>query len=60
MDNSLLNVRDVAKLLNCSPSTVWRLVKSKDLATVRFGGAVRFEVEALRQYVESHRERQGN
>jgi len=59
MEDTLLTVRDVAKLLNSSPSTVWRLVKQGELPTVRYLGAVRFEVEAVRLFVKGKTERAG-
>ena len=59
MDNPLLNVNEVANLLKVSPTTVWRLVKRGALAKVTVQGRVRFEVEAVRQFVEANTVRQG-
>jgi len=60
MDDSLLDVNEVANLLNVSATTVWRMKKDGGLPFVRIKGAVRFEVEAVRRYVEANRVRPGD
>jgi excisionase family DNA binding protein len=55
MDKTLLTVEDVAVLLNMHPSSVRRFVAKGELPIVRIGSSVRFETEAVRQFVEACR-----
>jgi excisionase family DNA binding protein len=47
----LWTVREVAKVLKCSESKVYRYAESGKLPRVMFGGQVRFEPEAVRGYL---------
>jgi excisionase family DNA binding protein len=45
-----------ARLLDCSVRTVYRLVERGELAPVRVGRVLRFEVEEIRRYLDQNRE----
>jgi excisionase family DNA binding protein len=55
MDGKLLTTDEVAVLLNVHPNTVRNMVKQGRLDIVRVGSSVRFETEAVRQFVEACR-----
>ena len=44
-----MTVREVAEFLKLTPITVYKLVKTKELASFRIGGTVRFQ----RAYIEA-------
>jgi excisionase family DNA binding protein len=46
-DEPLLTVAQVAKRLQLSPRTVWRMVNDKRLPVLRFGRSVRVHPDAL-------------
>src|SRR5690348_337407 len=47
----LLSIDDVARLLRVSESSVYRLVRSGDLARVKVGGRTLFEPRAVRDLI---------
>ena len=47
----LLSIDEVAQLLRVSESSVYRLVRTGDLARVKVGGRTLFEVEAVRDFI---------
>lgn len=51
----LWNARDVAAFLNVSRSWVYLHTEAGDLPSLRFGGVVRFEREAIRAYARGER-----
>ncbi len=48
----LLRLERTAEALDCSPTTVKRLVRCGDLPAVKVGGSTRIRVEDLRAFVE--------
>lgn len=48
----LLRVSETQKLLSLSRSTIYAMVASGELPSVRIGRAVRVPVDALKQWVE--------
>jgi excisionase family DNA binding protein len=58
-DSKLLTIDDVAKYLQMHPRTIMRMVDRGELPAVRFGASVRFEVEAVRAFVEANTVRTG-
>ena len=50
----LMKAADVARLLNLRPSTVYELAAQGKISHVRIGRAVRFEREALEEFVALH------
>jgi excisionase family DNA binding protein len=50
----LLTARETAKLLSISERTLFTLTKSGDMKAVRFGQAVRYDPEAIKQWIEQH------
>ena len=51
----LLTVAEVADRLRLGRSTIYRLVQDGDLAAVQIGRAVRFEAEAVDDFINSKR-----
>ena len=49
----LVNVRQACQMLGLGRTSVYHLVRSGQLRPVRIGGAVRFSVDHLRQFVDS-------
>jgi hypothetical protein len=55
----LLTAEEVSKLLKVSVGTLaqWRSTKRYDLKWIRAGGAVRYDMEDVRAFVESRKNR---
>jgi len=49
----LLTVAEAARWLGCSPSMIYKLLRSRDLHAIRIGRRTRFEPDELRNYLES-------
>jgi excisionase family DNA binding protein len=47
----LMNAKDVAAVLKLSRSTVYKLVNSGKLPTIRIGGALRFSPSAIEAWI---------
>ena len=47
----LLNIKEVASILNVSVSTVNRLISKGDLAIVKVGNSTRIKKETLEKYI---------
>jgi len=52
----LLSIDDVARLLRVSESSVYRLVRSGELARVKVGGRTLFEPRAVRAFIADCRD----
>jgi excisionase family DNA binding protein len=50
----LLNAHEVSKILSLGISTVYLLIKRKELPCVRFGRAVRVRSEDLEKFIEAN------
>jgi excisionase family DNA binding protein len=50
----LLNVSEAALYLGLRVDTVYRKARLRELPSVKVGRALRFDVEALRLYIEQH------
>jgi excisionase family DNA binding protein len=55
-DPSLSSTVRTARMLDCSVRTVYRLVERGELAPVRVGRVLRFEVDEIRRYLDQNRE----
>jgi excisionase family DNA binding protein len=53
---SLLRVPEVASRLSLTERTVWRLLASGDLPSVRIGRSVRISPRDLEQFLHMHRD----
>jgi excisionase family DNA binding protein len=51
----LLSVKEVARFLGISESSVYRRCRAGDLPSVKVGGRTLFEQEAVRQFIEASR-----
>jgi excisionase family DNA binding protein len=54
----LLSVEDVMGILRVSESTVYRLMRSRELVCVKLGHRTLFEREEIRRYITSKRDEQ--
>lgn len=53
--NQLLTVDDVAAALYCSPRTVWRLIRAKQLPSVKVGRTRRVHTDDVAAYLDTLR-----
>lgn len=51
--SQLLNIKQVAHLLNVHPNTVYTLVRAGDLEAKRMGRTIVVESDALQRYVDN-------
>jgi excisionase family DNA binding protein len=49
-------VKEAAEMLSLSRRTLWLLTKEGKLKAVRYGRAVRYSIDDLRQHVEKQRQ----
>ncbi len=49
----LLNVKEVAQLLNVSPHTVYKMKSYGQIPAVKIGGALKFEVSAIQAWLKT-------
>ena len=54
---NLLTVPQVAMVFQCSRSTVWRLIKARELVPIRIGRIVRVTPQDLTVYIKDLRAR---
>jgi len=47
----LMTVRDVMARLNISRTTLWRLVKNREIAAIHIGKQLRFECRDIEAYI---------
>lgn len=50
----LLNVRETACYLGLDEDTVYRKARLRELPCVKVGRALRFDLEALRRFIDEH------
>ena len=50
----LIDIDEAAKMLAVSPGTMRKLTRRGELACVRIGHSVRYDVGYLRQWVDAH------
>ena len=50
----LLNVMETAQYLGLRVETVYKKARLRELPSVKVGGALRFDVEALGRFIEEH------
>lgn len=53
-DQLAYTVRQVAQLLSVTPPTVYRLVSSGELHSIRIGTSIRIPAAALSQWMSAH------
>ncbi len=51
LDDQLITVKEAARILRVSRSTVYRVIALGDLPSVHVGGALRFRASDLRLYI---------
>jgi len=51
----LVKAEFVADAINTSPKQVYKMAADGRVPSHRFGNMVRFDVEAIRQWIETHR-----
>ena len=50
----LLNVREAAQFLGLEVDTVYKKSRMREVPCVKVGRALRFDVQALEQFIEQH------
>ncbi len=50
----LLNAEEAAQYLGLQVDTIYKKARLRELPSVKVGRALRFDVEALRRYIEEH------
>jgi len=50
----LLNVREAAQYLGLEVDTIYRKARLREVPCVKVGRALRFDVQALEQFIEKH------
>lgn len=55
IEENLLTVGDIAKMLRLSTITVYKYIHQKELEAVEFGGHYRVSVSALQKFLEGRR-----
>ena len=50
----LLTAKDVMARLNVSRTTLWRLVKNREVDAIRIGKQLRFERRDIEAYIRKH------
>lgn len=50
----LLNVEEAAQYLGLQVDTIYKKSRLRELPSVKVGRALRFDVEALRRFIEEH------
>jgi excisionase family DNA binding protein len=54
LEQNLLTVKDLARILNCGRTKAWELVNTHQIRTVRVGRLVRLERKAIEEFIESN------
>lgn len=50
-DGAILTLRQVAELLHCHPSTLYRMAGRGEIPAFRLGGAWRFQTAAIDEWI---------
>lgn len=50
----LLNVREAAQYLGLDEDTIYRKARLRELPSVKFGRALRFDIRALERLIQQH------
>lgn len=54
----VLTINDICRILKCSPTTIYRLIKAGKLRAHRLGdgpsASLRVDEDSLREYIEAH------
>ena len=50
----LLNLKEVSVILNCSRSTLYRIIRAGEIITVSIRGSIRVPYQSVTKYIEDH------
>lgn len=53
--NVLLTPKDVAKLLNCKPSSVYSWAKEGKIPAIKLNGLLRFELKEIEEWINKNK-----
>jgi excisionase family DNA binding protein len=56
MENKLLTVRELAKMLELSPQTIYKKVHENKISYFHVWGSIRFKKEDIDKYLNEHKE----
>ena len=55
LEEGLLSVKDLARILNCGRTKAWELVNTRQIPSIRIGRLVRISPEDLDAYIRKNR-----
>jgi len=55
----MLTAQEAAEILNIGRSTIYQMIKEKEIPSVRIGRSVRIRQQALEKFIESNTEKIG-
>ena len=55
LEEGLLTVKDLARILNCGPTKAWELVSTHQVRTIRVGRLVRISPADLAEFMRDNR-----
>jgi excisionase family DNA binding protein len=55
LEEGLLSVKDLARILNCGHTKAWELVNTRQIRTIRVGRLVRILPDDLAEFMREHR-----
>jgi len=54
----LLNVKEMSAYLNCHQSTVYRMLKRREMPALKIGDEWRFDPDAIKKWIKKRMENQ--
>ncbi len=55
-DMQLMSVKELSKLLGCSRTTIFNIVKRGDIQKIKLGKTVRFDMRDVREMLEKNKQ----
>jgi excisionase family DNA binding protein len=55
LEEGLLTVKDLARILNCGHTKAWELTNTRQVRTIRVGRLVRISPDDLAEFMREHR-----
>lgn len=54
MNQTLMTAEEVAKFINVTPAYIYRLKANRKIPFIKIGGAVRFDQDQIKEWIEQH------
>jgi excisionase family DNA binding protein len=55
LEDGLLSLKDLARILNCGHTKAWELVNTRQIPSIRVGRLVRISPDDLAEFMREHR-----